>query len=129
MLSDELPSKNRTRSQIITIVIFLAILITLAIMFKAFQPRATHHNVTFRVESSGGFAVITYKDAHMKQLDGTQTQTPWERTWDNPSGTEVYLTAGNPSDYGKVKCYLRLDGADWKTMESEKSVACAGIVP
>jgi hypothetical protein len=129
MLSDERPSRHQLRTQIITVTLVVAILIVLAILFRVFQPPSNHHNITFRVESSSGFAVITYKDVNATQLGGMNIQTPWERTWDDPTGTEVYLTAGNPSDIGTVKCILRIDGTDWKTMESPKNVACAGIVP
>lgn len=129
MLSEDQPTPHHLRTQIIIVSVILIVLIGLAVVLRVFQPPANHHLITFRVESTSGFAIITYKDSHLTQVDGLNVPTPWERTWDNPSGAEVYLTAGNPADIGKVKCYLRLDGRNWKTMESSTSVACGGIVP
>ena len=80
--------------QILAVSILCIVLVALAINFNVFSPKATSHKVTFRIESSGGIAFINYKDARNNQTEKLQISTPWEKTWTNPSGTEVYLTAG-----------------------------------
>ncbi len=118
--------------QILAVSILCIVLVTLAITFNVFTPKAKSHQVTFRVESSGGIAYITFKDVRNIQKDKLQISTPWEKTWTNPSGTEVYLTAGNPTQMGNVKCIIKIDGKVWRTNGAtipDDSVACAGIVP
>jgi hypothetical protein len=118
--------------QVLIVSILCIILVALAVSLRVFVPKSTSHRITFRVESSGGIANITYKDKKNLQKERLQISTPWERSWDNPSGTEVYLTVGNPTQIGSIKCFLKVDGKSWK-MDSatspDDSVACAGIVP
>jgi hypothetical protein len=132
MLSSDPPSKNRVLYQIFILIAICMILGILAVYFNVFKAPDKQHNVTFRVESTSGFATISFKDANSSQTQGLNIPTPWERTWTNPKGAEVYLTAGNPSSMGTIRCILKIDGREWKRMEAtipESSVACAGIVP
>lgn len=118
--------------QILGVSILCIVLLAIFVSLKVFTPKATSHRITFRVESSGGIAQITYKDNNHFQNEREQVTTPWERSWDNPSGTEVYVTAGNPTQMGTIKCYLKVDGKTWKSdvaNSPDDSVACAGIVP
>ncbi|MCL4560667.1 MAG: hypothetical protein M1281_08645 [Chloroflexi bacterium] len=118
--------------QITLIVILIAAIGGLFILLGAFKPPAGSHRVTFRVGADGGFAAITYRDATAKVTDAQQVMAPWKRESDNPSGTQVYLTAGNPSQTGKIQCELLLDNRPWKSSQAvfpQDSVACAGIVP
>ena len=118
--------------QVLGVSILCIILVALAVSLKVFTPKSTSHRITFRVESSSGIANITYKDGKNLLKERLQISTPWERNWTNPSGTEVYITAGNPMQYGSIKCYLKVDGKAWKTdyaTSPDDSVACAGIVP
>jgi hypothetical protein len=62
----------------------------------------------------------------------TTVTTPWTKTLEIPSGTEVYLTASNPTQTGNLSCTITLDKKDWKaetTTAPKDGVACAGIVP
>ena len=98
-----------------------------------FKQKAGFHDVTLKIESSGGFALITYKTSVGSIKEGQTVSTPWEQSFTLPKDSEVILTAGNPTQSGTVTCTLRLDGAVWKqnTAEAPQSnnVACAGIVP
>jgi hypothetical protein len=84
------------------------------------------------VNASGGFANITLQ-AGKESITGPKTVTmPWTRTIRVKSGTEVYLTAANPSETGELTCSITLDRGPWKleTINAPKNgVACAGIVP
>ncbi len=118
--------------QVLIVSILCIILVALAVSLKVFSPQSGSHRITFRVESSGGIANITYKDMRNLQKDRLQISTPWERNWNNPSGTEVYLTAGNPTQIGSIKCFLKIDGKVWKNdiaNSPDDAVVCAGIVP
>jgi hypothetical protein len=117
--------------QILVVSILCIVLVGLAVTFKVFTPEKNSHRVTFRVESSGGIAYITYKDSRNLQKEKIQISTPWEKIWDNPSGAEVYITAGNPTQIGSIKCILKIDGKVWKSDTAsgkDDSVVCAGIV-
>ncbi len=117
--------------QILVVSIVCIVLVALAVTFRVFNPVKNNHRITFRVESSGGIAYITYKDSRNLQKEKIQVSTPWEKNWDNPSGTEVYVTAGNPTQMGSIKCILKIDGKVWKSDTAsgqDDSVVCAGIV-
>ena len=74
-----------------------------------------NHKVTFRVESSGGDSLHYIQGQSKYAEEKIQVSTPWEKIWDNPSGAEVYITAGNPTQLGSIKCILKIDGKTWKT--------------
>ncbi len=106
----------------------VAILLSAGIM----ETRSESHLLTFEVEASGGFAVITL-DAGKENIDQPRTvSVPWSKTLRVKSGTEVYLTASNPSASGEIRCAIMLDRSAWKSAENaspKNGVACAGIVP
>jgi hypothetical protein len=116
------------------LIVFLLFLVFGALAY-VFIPRTilpNQHRITLRIESSSGTATIQYDAGDNKQKDAAKTfNTPWERSWILDSGTQVVLTAGNPQEIGTLKCYLRIDGQNWKsdaaTIPDDK-VACAGIV-
>jgi hypothetical protein len=117
--------------QILVVSIVCIVLVALAVTLRLFTPVKNTHRITFRVESSGGIAYITYKDTRNLQKEKIQISTPWEKTWENPSGAEVYITAGNPTQMGSIKCILKIDGKVWKSDTAsgqDDSVVCAGIV-
>ena len=90
------------------------------------------HRVQFRVEASGGFANITLQAAEETISKPTTVTTPWTKTMQISSSTEVYLTASNPTQTGTLTCTITLDRGDWKTDTTtapKDGVACAGIVP
>jgi hypothetical protein len=118
--------------QILVVSILCIALVGLAVAFRVFSPKDTVHKVTFRVESSGGIVNLTFRDSNNYQKDRAMISTPWERTWVNPSGTEVYVTAGNPTQMGTIKCTIKIDGKLWKSDQAQMpddAVVCAGIVP
>jgi predicted RecA/RadA family phage recombinase len=89
--------------------------------------------VEFRVEASGGVAIITLDAGDAASISKpTTVSVPWTKSLRVASGTEVYLTASNPTQTGKVTCKISLNKTPWKsgTTEAPKDgVACAGIVP
>lgn len=91
------------------------------------------HRVEFRVDASGGYAIITLDEGSAASITKpTTVSVPWTKSlWIAP-GTEVYLTASNPTQTGKVTCTIMLDKNLWKTETTtapKDGVACAGIVP
>ncbi len=106
----------------------IAILISLGLM----KSPASNHRVEFKVEASGGVAIITLQAGSVSMTQPTTVTAPWSRTMRIASGTEVYLTASNPTQTGKLTCSISLDKTDWKTETTtapKDGVACAGIVP
>jgi hypothetical protein len=121
------------------IVLQLAFVLALCAVIAAFllsmglmrSPAGTHR-VQFRVEASGGFANITLEAGEESISEPTTMTTPWTKTIQVSSGTEVYLTASNPTQTGTLTCTIILDREDWKTETTtapKDGVACAGIVP
>jgi hypothetical protein len=90
------------------------------------------HRVQFRVEASGAVAIITLQAGDVSISEPTTVSAPWARTMDISSGTEIYLTALNPTQTGQLSCSITLDKVPWKsdqTSAPKDGVACAGIVP
>ena len=106
----------------------IAILISIGLMRS---PEGSQR-VQFRVEASGGFANITLQAGEESIPKPTTVTTPWSKTIQLSSGTEVYLTASNPTQTGNLTCMITLDRKEWKkdsTTAPKDGVACAGIVP
>lgn len=109
-------------------VLAASILISLGLM----KRDSTSHRVQFRVEASGAIAIITLKAGEVSISEPTTVSAPWSKTVDISSGTEVYLTALNPTQTGQLSCSITLDNTPWKsdqTSAPKDGVACAGIVP
>ncbi len=88
--------------------------------------------VTLRVEASGGYALITLRTDDNYLVQSTTLTTPWEKIIKVENGTEIYLTASNPTQTGQLSCVIQIDGKSWKkdtTAAPKDGVACAGIVP
>lgn len=89
--------------------------------------------VEFRVEASGGVAIITLDAGGSASISKpTTVSVPWTKSLRIASGTEVYLTASNPTQTGRVTCKISLNKTPWKSKTTEApkdGVACAGIVP
>jgi hypothetical protein len=121
----------------IVLQIFLAVVlcggaIAGIIYYSFINPPSGMHNVTFRVEASGGYASITLDAGKEKISKPTTVTVPWERTVEIQRGVQVYLTASNPTQTGQLKCAILLDRLPWKsgtTTAPKDGVACAGIVP
>ncbi len=126
------PKRSIPVWQLVLITVLCVMLTSLMYLMGVFNKPKNVHMVTFRVEASGGFANITYSDAVAQVLDSKTVSTPWQRTQQNPNGTQVLLTATNPSQSGTLSCELLLDNKPWKKETASKgvdAVACGGIVP
>ena len=130
-------SPNRNRSTLLQAGITLAVLAILVVVVIVVINLYPHdpggdRSVTFRVESSGGYALITL-DAASQKISGNQTvTTPWEKTVKVPAGEEVYFTASNPNQTGSLSCSIKINKKAWKQSKIDApkdGVACAGIVP
>jgi hypothetical protein len=128
------PNRNRTGSFIIGIVV---IVIGIAvIVFLAGRDAQLHsngrRNLGFTIKSTGGTAIITLTDSTGQLSFNGVSSTPWEKAGVYKVGDEVYLTAGNPSQFGTLTCSITIDGRDWKSDQSDSpqdKVGCAGIIP
>jgi hypothetical protein len=118
--------------QLIFVLALCAAAIALLISLGVMRTPAGSHRVQFRVEASGGFAIITLDARNASISKPTTVTVPWTKTLQIPSGTQVYLTASNPTQTGKLTCTIKLDNDVWKTETTtapKDGVACAGIVP
>ncbi len=96
------------------------------------QPKSEVRRVQFRAEASGGVVIVTLRAGDVVIAEPLTTNSPWSKTVSLPRGTEVYLTAANPTQTGFVLCEIKLDNAPWKsarTTAPKDGAACAGIVP
>jgi hypothetical protein len=118
--------------QIPLVILLLIGAIVLLLEIGAFHPSEGERRVTLHVEASGGYALIDW-DAGTQKLDkSTTVTTPWNTTLSIKTGTQVILTASNPTQTGALTCTISLDSQVWKTETTtapKDGVACAGIVP
>jgi len=96
--------------------------------------RGDTRHLTFSVEASGGTAAVTLSDSINQESFSGNTSTPWQKNATYKSGAQVYLTAGNPSQFGSLTCTILVDGQEWKRDSSDSpqdkdKVGCAGIIP
>jgi hypothetical protein len=118
--------------QLIFVLALCGAAIVLLISLGVMKTPAGSHRLQFRVEASGGFAIITLDARNASIPKPTTVTVPWTKTLQVPSGTQVYLTASNPTQTGKLTCTIKLDNDVWKTETTtapKDGVACAGIVP
>jgi hypothetical protein len=131
-MSAQLSDRSRIIIQLIFIVALCAGVVTILFFLGLTRTREGSHRVQFRVEASGGFANITLQAGEESIEEPTTMTTPWTKTMQISSGTEVYLTASNPTQTGTLTCTITLDREEWKTDRTtapKDGVACAGIVP
>lgn len=107
---------------------------SIAILLSLGGTRSTSDNrlVYFEVKASGGYALITLREGDEVIIKSATETMPWSKTLRIKSGTEVYLTASNPSQTGELSCRITLDKVAWKLEKinaPKDGVACAGIVP
>lgn len=97
------------------------------------RSSAGEQRLEFQVQASGGFAIITLDTGDSASITKpTTVSVPWKKTLRIAPGTEVYLTASNPTQTGTLSCTIRLNQNLWKTDTTtapKDGVACAGIVP
>jgi hypothetical protein len=117
----------------ITVVIVLAILsVWAATQMRSSLLTQNTRRITFRVESSGGYANITIRAGKVNIKEPQTFTTPWERTIEVNRAESVFLTASNPTQTGELVCEILIDHKVWKTESipaPKDGVACAGIVP
>lgn len=127
-----LPDRWKIILQILFVLILIAALLAVVAYLIRLNPVSSIRNIHFQVEASGGFSIITLQAGDVLISKPSTVSTPWQRTVQVPSGSEVYLTASNPSQTGALSCKISLDGKIWKeetTVAPKDGVACAGLVP
>lgn len=127
-----LSNRSKIALQLVFVLMLCAIVIAILISIGLTNPVSGSRSVHFQVEASGGFAIITLQAGNVSITKPTTVTAPWSKTLQIPSGTEVYLTASNPTQTGKLNCSITLDKIPWKsatTSAPKDGVACAGIVP
>ena len=118
--------------QISFVVLLCSGVILLVFALEKNGSSADAQRVEFRVDASGGYAIITLAAGDTSISKPTTVSAPWTKSLRVSSGTEVYLTASNPTQTGKLTCTIMLGSSVWKTKTTaapKDGVACAGIVP
>lgn len=131
-MSAQLSDRSKIILQLIFVLALCAVVTAILFSLGLTRTREGSHRVQFRVEASGGFANITLQAGEELIAEPTTLTTPWTKTMQISSGTEVYLTASNPTQTGTLICTITLDREEWKTDTTtapKDGVACAGIVP
>jgi hypothetical protein len=129
---ENLSNRQRTTLQIIFILCLCAAAFILLNYLGATKTHPGTRTVHFKVQASGGFAYITLRAGDVTISDPITVTVPWSKTVKIKSGTQVYLTAANPTATGELTCTIILDTIKWKTETTsapKNGVACAGIVP
>lgn len=123
---------TKTMLQIIFVVALLGGAVVVLLSVGVLQTSADSRLIYFEVKASGGYAIITLQAGDVSISKPTTVTVPWSKTIRIKSGTEIYLTASNPSQTGELSCRILLDKAAWKLEKvtaPKNGVACAGIVP
>jgi hypothetical protein len=131
-MSAQLSDRAKIVLQLVFVLVVCAAVVAILFSLGLTRARDGSRRVQFRVEASGGFANITLQAGEESISKPSTVTTPWTKTMQIASGTEVYLTASNPTQTGELTCRITLDRADWKTDTTtapKDGVACAGIVP
>jgi hypothetical protein len=129
------PSTLSRRSSFIIGILIIVLGIGL-IVYLASRDAQLHSGnsrlMDFSITSTSGSAIITLTDSTGQLSFNGISSTPWEKTGVYKNGDEVYLTAGNPSQFGTLVCSITINGQPWKTDHSDSpqdKVGCAGIIP
>ena len=127
-----LSDRTKTIIQVTFVLALVGAAIAYLLSIGMMKSSSTSHLVYFEVKASGGYANITLKTGKENIDKPTTVTIPWTKTIRIESGTEVYLTASNPSETGELSCRILLDKKAWKEEKinaPKNGVACAGIVP
>ncbi len=132
-MSSEISERWKLVWQIIFVLALCAGVTTIVLILEHNRSQTGNQFVEFRVEASGGFAIITLDAGSAASISQpTTVSVPWTKSLRVASGTEVYLTASNPTQTGTITCTITLNRSPWKvdtTTAPKDGVACAGIVP
>jgi hypothetical protein len=127
-----IPDRWKVPLQIIFVVLLCGGIVLLVVSTERNRASTGSQRVEFRVDASGGYAIITLEAGNTSIPKPTTVSIPWAKSLRIPSGTEVYLTASNPTQTGKLTCTITLNKSIWKTQTTaapKDGVACAGIIP
>jgi hypothetical protein len=131
-LSSQQSDRSKLVWQLIFVLVICVAAVALLMSLGLLRTPEGSRRVKFEVEASGGFAIITLEAGNLSLSKPTTVTAPWSRIITLESGTEVYLTASNPTQTGKLTCTILLDQTAWKTQTTtapKDGVACAGIIP
>lgn len=129
-----LEQKSSNGSAIIGIAIALVVIVAIiGIWLIKNQSDETDpmRQVTYLVNADGGYAQIIYTIREGVNSEAAILTTPFSRTVSLPLGSEVFLTASNPSQTGNISCEIKINNREWKSSRGTHpvdSVACGGIV-
>ena len=118
--------------QILIIMVVCLALAGILAYFGMFKSPTADRDLSFQVNATGGYALITLQTGSINISSSTTVNTPWQQDVSVKSGTEVILTASNPSQDGQLSCAITMDHLPWKSdsiASPKDGVACAGIVP
>lgn len=131
-MSDQRANNSEIIRQVAFILVFVLVAVA-GITFLLSKKSATaSHLVQFHVDASGGYAIITLQAGNESISKPSRVTTPWNRTIRVPKGSEVYLTASNPTHTGTLTCSISINSNYWQkeiTDAPKDGVACAGIIP
>jgi hypothetical protein len=131
-MSTDLSDRTKLILQVILVLAIVGVAVAILVSAGIMQTPSESHLVTFEVNASGGYASITLEAGNENITEPKTVTAPWSKTLRIKSGTEVYLTAANPSASGEISCKITLDKVVWKKAQNnapKNGVACAGIVP
>ncbi|HEX2979141.1 MAG TPA: hypothetical protein VHO48_02650 [Anaerolineaceae bacterium] len=127
------PSRRTYLIQQVAILVVLALaLVTLFLVLRQMRNLPPNPQVTYRVESDSGVALISFTESDMGMTSAQVLSTPWKATRRFARGDTIYLTAGNSGQYGSISCEISIEGQVWKSSKAtypDDKVACAGIIP
>ena len=130
-LEEKSSSKSSSVIGIVLVIIVIVAVIGVWFIKNQSDPNDPLRQVTYIVNADGGYAQIIYTIRDGINTEPAILTTPFTRTVSMPVGTEVFLTASNPSQTGKISCQIKIDNRDWKSSQGTHpvdSVACGGIV-
>ena len=116
---------------IVIAVIVIVAIIMISILKSQSSDNDSMRQVTYLVNADGGYAQIIYTSSPGVNTEPAMLTTPFNRTISMPVGTEVFLTASNPSQNGKITCQIKIDNHEWKSSQGTHpvdSIACGGIL-
>ncbi len=126
-----LSNRLKITLQLALVAFILFLVALLLISLGVLGPKEGTRRIQFQVDASGGVAIITLQAGDVNISKPTTVTAPWTKTVDVPIGAEVYLTAANPTQTGKLSCTIKVNKSVWKTATTnapQDGVACAGIV-
>jgi hypothetical protein len=129
---ENLSPQQRNIANILLVLVFLALAAYFLISVGILNTDSGSRFIELRVDTDGGYAMVTLQAGNISINEPMTVTTPWTKKMRLQSGTQVYLTAMDPTHAGELSCEIKLDRVVWKTDVNnapKDGVACAGIVP